>query len=192
MRDLGSRALRRWGSSPHARTKNKTICLWRMVLFKRFRSLWPAQPQRDPDMPEQVNCPCARILLRKILVTAPAPPRRVGSMVRSASILLHHGRRNRTHARFTALRQHITVFVTDAQNPFTLQKKLGYTGKWKEETEWKTIPANSTPRRKGREIHILTSVYTACWRKGYNPYQPARGLHPFGGPHHHQPPAGAR
>ena len=33
MRDLGSRALRRWGSSPHARTKNKAICQRQMVLF---------------------------------------------------------------------------------------------------------------------------------------------------------------
>ena len=33
MRDLGSRAAMRWGSSPHARTKNKTICQRQMVLF---------------------------------------------------------------------------------------------------------------------------------------------------------------
>ena len=34
-----------------------------------------APPQGDRTCPEQVNCPCARILLRKILVTA--HPRRL-------------------------------------------------------------------------------------------------------------------
>ena len=34
MRDLGSRALRRWGSSPHARTKLKAaFSFWKMQLL---------------------------------------------------------------------------------------------------------------------------------------------------------------
>ncbi len=107
-----------------------------------------AQPQGDRTCPEQVNCPCARILLRKILVTA--HPRRL-AVWESGSVGVHTAaswpteRDSRSLYRTTAT---YYGFVTDAQNPFTLQKIGVYWQVEGGETEWKTIPANSTPRRK--------------------------------------------
>ena len=107
-----------------------------------------AQPQGDRTCPEQVNCPCARILLRKILVTA--HPRRL-AVWDSGSVGVHTAaswpteRDSRSLYRTTAT---YYGFVTDAQNPFTLQKIGVYWQVEGGETEWKTIPANSTPRRK--------------------------------------------
>ena len=107
-----------------------------------------AQPQGDRTCPEQVNCPCARILLCKILVTA--PPRRL-AVWEPGSVGVHTAaswpteRDSRSLYRTTAT---YYGFVTDAQNPFTLQKIGVYWQVEGGETEWKTIPANSTPRRK--------------------------------------------
>jgi len=111
-----------------------------------------AQPQGDRTCPEQVNCPCARILLRKILVTA--HPRRL-AVWESGSVGVHTAaswpteRDSRSLYRTTAT---YYGFVTDAQNPFTLKKIGVYWQVEGGETEWKTIPANSTPRRKRTRI----------------------------------------
>ena len=121
--------------------------------FGRWSYFWvplpvAAQPQGDRTCPEQVNCPCARILLRKILVTA--HPRRL-AVWEPGSVGVHTAaswpteRDSRSLYRTTAT---YYGFVTDAQNPFTLQKNGVYWQVEGGETEWKTIPANSTPRRK--------------------------------------------
>ena len=62
---------------------------------------------------------------------APAPPRRVGVRFGRRPYCCIMARRNETHARFTALQQHITVLLQMPKTPL-LCKKLGYTGKWKE------------------------------------------------------------
>ena len=121
--------------------------------FGRWSYFWvplpvAAQPQGDRTCPERVNCPCAKILLRKILGTA--HPRRP-AVWESGSVGVHTAaswpteRDSRSLYRTTAT---YYGFVTDAQNPFTLQKIGVYWQVEGGETEWKTIPANSTPRRK--------------------------------------------
>ena len=59
---------------------------------------------------------------------APAPPRRVGAWFGRRPYCCIMARRNGTHARFTALQQHITVLLQMPKTPL-LCKKLGYTGK---------------------------------------------------------------
>ena len=73
MRDLGSRALRRWGSSPHARTKNKTICLWQMVLFLGSAPCGRSTP-RGSNMPGASELPlCKCFCTAKAFYGAKAP-----------------------------------------------------------------------------------------------------------------------
>lgn len=76
---LGSRAAMRWGSSPHARTKNKTICLWRMVLFWGSAPCGRSTP-RGSDMPGASELPLRQdFAAQNTCDGAPAPPHLVGS-----------------------------------------------------------------------------------------------------------------
>ena len=131
MRDLGSRALWRWGSSPHARTKNKTICQRQMVLFLGSAPCGRSTP-RGSNMPGASELPLRQdFAAQNTCDGAPAPPRRVGAWFGRRPYCCIMARRSETHARFTALQQHITVLLQMPKTPL-LCKKLGYTGKWKD------------------------------------------------------------
>ena len=114
---LGSRALRRWGSSPHARTKNKTICLWQMVLFLGSAPCGRSTP-RGSNMPGASELPLRQdFAAQNTCDGAPVPPRRVGAWFGRRPYCCIMARRNGTHARFTALQQHITVLLQMPKTP---------------------------------------------------------------------------
>ena len=105
--------------------------------FGRWSYFWGSAPcgrstPRGSNMPGASELPLRQdFAAQNTCDGAPAPPRRVGVRFGRRPYCCIMARRNETHARFTALQQHITVLLQMPKTPL-LCKKLGYTGKWKE------------------------------------------------------------
>lgn len=56
MRDLGSRAVMRWGSSPHARTKAKRRKQFAAFFYAILCSVWGIKKRDTPVIHEDVPC----------------------------------------------------------------------------------------------------------------------------------------
>ena len=130
-----------------------------------------AQPQGDRTCPEQVNCPCARILLRKILVTA--HPRRL-AVWEHGSVGVHTAASWPDGTGLTLALPHysnILRFCYRCPKPLYFAKNWGIlaSGRRGDRMEDYTRKFNAAKEKDEEIHHILTSVYTALEEKGYNP-----------------------
>ena len=144
--------------------------------FGRWPYFWvplpvAAQPKGDRTCSGQVNCPCAKILLRKILVTA--HPRRL-AVWESGSVGVHTAASWPDGTRLTLALPHysnILRFCYRCPKPLYFAKNWGIlaSGRRGDRMEDYTRKFNAAKEKDEEIHHILTSVYTALEEKGYNP-----------------------
>ncbi len=144
--------------------------------FGRWSYFWVplpvvAPPQGGRTCPGQVNCPCARILLRKILVTA--HPRRL-AVWEPGSVGVHTAASWPDGTRLTLALPHysnILRFCYRCPKPLYFAKNWGIlaSGRRGDRMEDYTRKFNAAKEKDEEIHHILTSVYTALEEKGYNP-----------------------